>query len=314
MSKHSAKLPLGGDASFTNAVLAAILNTLALERLEHNLMRGGHGRGEHVFGGEVLAQALVAARMAIEEDIPLHSMHGYFLRLGDYSKPAVFDVDRIRDGRSFSTRRVKAIQSGKAILNLACSFHRDELGYEHQDSMPSATDPQKLPSHDEIMSAELGGEQALDEHGYGHRFQAIDVRNAGEYIAEDGKLCGRHWMRVRESLPDDRFLHAVLLAYISDMEFLDLLLSEKGEESSQYHSQLGADKHFENTQCFSLDHALWFHRDFRVDEWLLFDKEAVSAQNSRGLVRGRFFNADGVLVASVAQECLIRKIRTQDSV
>ena len=267
-----------------NEVLAGILDTLALERLEHNLMRGGHGHGEHVFGGEVLAQALVAARQTLDED-------------------------RIRNGRSFTTRRVKAIQDGEAILNLACSFHRDERGFEHAQAMPAAPLPEELGSVADAMREQLGGDQALRENGYAYRFEALEMRPAGDRIAEDGRLCGLHWVRVCEHLPDERFLHAVLLAYISDMEFLDLLLSDCASQAPNFSSAHSA-MTFENMQCFSLDHALWFHRDFRVDDWLLFDKEAVSAQNSRGLVRGRFFNRDGQLVASVVQECLIRRLHS----
>ncbi|MBF2755281.1 MAG: acyl-CoA thioesterase II [Gammaproteobacteria bacterium AqS3] len=286
-----------------------MLKVLDLERLESNLYRGDHGLGTHVFGGESLGQGLVSAAHTVGEGYHLHSMHGYFLRLGDHTRPVVFDVDRIRNGRSFITRRVKAIQQGEAILNLACSFHIDEPGLEHADTPPDVPRPETLPRYP--SEAMLREAESRGELGYLYRFEAFDTRHVKSWQTEAGNWCGAHWVRVNEALPDNRALHAILLAYLSDMEFLDLIMEEDIRDTPGYGGGFG-DPDVER-QWYSLDHSLWFHRPFRVDEWLLFEKESVSAQGARGLVRGRFFNRDGVLVASAVQECLTRQLQPQPS-
>ena len=277
-----------------------LLSVLALERIEENIYRGHHPRGglARTFGGQTAAQALVAATRTVAPDRPIHSLHSYFLRPGDPTLPTVFQVDRIRDGGSFSTRRVHGIQHGKAIYSFAASFQRLEEGFDHQDQMPEVPAPETLPTFTEALS------------GYAERVpvsaalsSTIDVRaiDAHPFAQRDvgPRAEARHrvWMRAAGSLPDDPVLHHAMVAYMSDVTLLHPVLARHGV-SFTLDPIMGA----------SLDHALWFQRSLRADEWLLYDAVSPSAIGGRGLAMGRLFSADGRLVAAVVQEGLVRPV------
>lgn len=285
-------------------VLSELIELLKLERIEENLFRGpsqdlGWGR---VFGGQVVGQALSAADQTVPDDRRVHSMHAYFLRPGDASKPIVFHVDPIRDGRSFTTRRVVAVQNGRPILNLAASFQMDEEGLDHQDEAPVVRPPEELLSQRDraLKSIERIPERM---RAMATADRPIEVRFVtGQNPFDPAVLPPKRqvWFRTRGKLPDDDALHRYLLAYTSDYSFLTT--------SMQPH---GVDWLTPGFQVASIDHAMWFHRPFRMDEWLLHDIESPSAQGSRGLVRGRFFDQQGRLVASTVQEGLIRDRRAR---
>lgn len=282
-------------------VLEELVALLGLEKLEHNLFRGQSqdlGWGT-VFGGQVLGQALSAAAQTVPPDRPVHSLHAYFLRPGDVKAPIVYEVDRIRDGSSFTTRRVVAIQNGHAIFHLAASFQIDEGGYEHQDAMPDAPSPESLATEQaryEGVAARLPPflrEQVLAERPF-------DIRRddpLGDAFrpapAPPQRLA---WMRTIARLPDDPSLHRCLLAYASDFAFLTTALLPHGVSWLSPKMQIA-----------SLDHVMWFHQPFRADEWLLHVIDSPKASGARGLVRGRVFAQDGRLVASTAQEGLLRR-------
>ena len=294
-----------GAAGWKNAgvtkALDDLLDILDLEAIEVNLFRGRspEDRRQRVFGGQVAGQALVAAGRTVDVDRSVHSLHAYFLRPGDPNVPILYEVDRIRDGRSFTTRRVIAIQHGQAIFNLSASFHVHEEGYEHQFPMPDAPDPDPLPTLQERMkplAKELGE--------WWSRPRAIDIR----YVEEPRQMSTaprpprqRVWFRADGHLPDDPMLHAVVVAYASDMTLLDSVYLPHGV-GWEAAGMLGA----------SLDHAMWFHQPFRADDWLLYDQESPTAWGARGLARGTIFRADGALAVSVVQEGLLRP--TQKSV
>jgi acyl-CoA thioesterase-2 len=283
-------------------VLNELIELLALERLEENLFRGqsqdlGWGR---VFGGQVLGQALSAAVQTVPEGRFAHSLHAYFLRPGAVDRPIVYDVDRIRDGGSFTTRRVVAIQNGKAILNMSASFQIMEDGFDHQSTMPEAPGPDGIASEQELSHrvADLIPEP-MRERVLADR--PIELRPVDPYNPLRPRPRGtdrKVWYRASDTLPDDPALHQYLLAYASDFQFMGT--------SMQPH---GVSWLTPGMQVASLDHSMWFHRPFRMDEWLLYDIESPSASGARGLVRGAFYTADGVLVASTAQEGLIRDRR-----
>jgi len=292
-------------------VLQELLEILKLERIEENIFRGqsqnlGWGR---VFGGQVLGQALSAAEQTVPSDRPAHSMHGYFMRPADAEKPIVYTVDPIRDGRSFTTRRVVAVQDGKAVFNLAASFQISEPGFDHQGSeMPEVEGPDGLRSERELGQAYLKKLPAaiLERVPKGIRERAVAERPI-EIRAlkpvdpmKPGVRPPRRqvWFRTNDTLPDDPSVHQHLLAYASDFQFLVTAMQPHGVTWLT-----------PGIQSASLDHAMWFHRPFRMDEWLLYDIESPSACGARGLVRGRFFNQEGVLVASTMQEGLIRDHR-----
>ncbi len=281
-------------------ILNELVSLLGLERFEENLFRGesrdlGWGR---LFGGQVLGQALSAAAQTVPEDRHVHSMHGYFLRTGRVDRPVVYDVDRIRDGRSFTTRRVVAIQGGVAIFNLSASFQIVEDGFEHQDEMPYT------PGFDELLSERQLVERIADRIPppileIATRDRPIEIRPADPVNPLEPSVRGPQllaWYRACGELPDDPALHRYLLAYASDFNFLGCALQPHGV------SWLSP-----GMQVASVDHAMWFHRPFRMDDWLLHVVESPSASGARGLVRGRFFNRDGTLVATTAQEGLIRQ-------
>jgi acyl-CoA thioesterase-2 len=284
-----------------SGVLDRLVALLALEKIEANLFRGQSqdlGWGT-VFGGQVLGQALSAAAQTVPGDRHVHSLHAYFLRPGDVSRPIVYDVDRIRDGGSFTTRRVVAIQNGHAIFNLAASFQIDEAGFEHQDAMPAAPPPESLPTEQEryaSIAARLPPfmrEQALAEKPFDIRRDDAVGDAFKPALAPPLRMA---WMRTNGRLADDPSLHRCLLAYASDFAFLTTALLPHGVSWMSPKLQIA-----------SLDHVMWFHQPFRVDEWLLHVMDSPKAHGARGLVRGRVFAADGRLVASTSQEGLLRR-------
>ena len=273
---------------------------LDLEPIEVNVFRGRSpdDKRQRVFGGQVAGQALVAAGRTVDPGRPVHSLHAYFLRPGDPSVPILYEVDRIRDGRSFTTRRVVAIQHGQAIFNLAASFHVAEEGFDHQLPMPEAPPPEGLPTFAERLAPvrELVGEWYT-------RPQPIDLRHVGAPPHASGggdprPPCQQVWFRADGTLPDDPLLHACVVTFASDMTLLDSILLAHGT-SWLDPGLMGA----------SLDHAMWFHRPFRADEWLLYDQESASASGARGLGQGRIYRRDGVHAVSVVQEGLFRRRR-----
>jgi len=282
-------------------VLERLVERLALERIEDNLFRGQSqdlGWGQ-VFGGQVLGQALSAAGQTVPNDRHVHSLHGYFLRTGDASAPIVYDVDRIRDGRSFTTRRVVAIQHGRVIFNLSASFQGEEEGFDHADEMPAnLPGPDGLKTEAERWQAalhripEFFRERAVAERPI--ELRTIDpVDPLNPEVADAGHAV---WMRAAGELPDDPALHRHLLAYSSDFALLTTSLRP--------HAATWASP---KMQVASLDHAMWFHRPFRMDEWLLYVIGSPSASGARGFTQVHFFTRDGRLVASTAQEGLIRR-------
>ena len=278
--------------------LDQLLSLLDLEQIEVNIFRGRSPDEtvQRVFGGQVAGQALVAAGRAVPEERPVHSLHAYFIRPGDPTVPLIYNVDRMRDGRSFTTRRVTAIQNGKVIFALSASFHRNEDGFAHSAPMPVVPAPEELRSNVERIAEAIG--EDLPPH---FRDSPIDLRSVGPTsidvfndpsLRPDSNLV---WLRVTEALPDDPLLHVCLMTYASDLTLLDTVLLKHG--ASWY------DGH---TSGASLDHAMWFHRPFRADQWLLYAQETPSAFGGRGLARGQVFTADGDLVVSVVQEGLVR--------
>jgi len=276
--------------------LDKLLELLDLEQIEQNIFRGRSPdeRVQRVFGGQVAGQALVAAGRTVPEDRPVHSLHAYFIRPGDPAVPLVYTVDRVRDGRSFTTRRVTAVQHGKAIFTLSASFHHPEPGLEHAMPMPSVPAPEELRTDAERIAEALG--QPLPAS---FTDSPIDLRSVGPLSMEVDKdpslYTGRHlvWLRVKERLPDDPLLHVCLMTYASDLTLLETVLLEHGVGWLDWS---GA----------SLDHAMWFHRPFRADQWLLYAQESPVAAGGRGLARGEVFTAEGELVVSVVQEGLVR--------
>ena len=280
--------------------LGEVLGLLDLERIELDLFRGRQPlvSGQRVFGGQVAAQALVAAARTVPEDRPVHSLHAYFLRPGDPSVPIVYEVDRIRDGRSFTTRRVVAVQHGRAIFNLQASFHLREEGFSHQDPMPSVPTAESLPRLQEHLRP-LGDD--LPE--YYRRPRPLDLRYVGEpplVARRRGETSDRTtvWMRADGRMPDDPVLHVCVVAYASDITLLETTVRVHGL-SWGTGDVAGA----------SLDHAMWFHEPFRADEWWLYDQQAPWTGSGRGLARGGIWAADGRRVASVVQEGLVRRAR-----
>ncbi len=279
------------------AAVAGLIALLDLERLEDNLFRGVSPENStmRVFGGQVAAQALTAAGRTVPEDRRVHSLHAYFLRPGDPSVPIVFDVDRTRDGRSFTTRRVVAIQHGKAIFTLSSSFQVDQGGVDHGDPMPAVPDPETLPTFSQRAAA-ASAPMAV----FNRMPRPFDMRYVNDppwQVGAEPKAEARNqvWFRSFDSLPDDQLLHVCMLAYLSDLTLLDSILATHGLGGS-----------WGNLKLASLDHAMWFHRPIRVDEWVLYDTHSPSASGSRGLASGHFFAADGAMLATVVQEGLIR--------
>jgi acyl-CoA thioesterase-2 len=276
-----------------------LVELLDIETIDLNLFRGRQPKTEmqRVFGGQVAAQALVAAARTSPEDMQVHSMHSYFLRPGDTAVPIVYDVDRVRDGRSFATRRVLARQHGRPIYGLTASFQVTEDGFEHQDSMPEVPSPEDAFDVSKAMAA--ADSERRDE--WIREWAALDLRHAGDSRPggaledPDRPARVRYWIRVAGRLPDDTLTHRAALTYISDMTLLGATLVPYGLHPRG-----------RGVQAASLDHTVWFHRPFRADEWLLYDQSSPTASGGRGLALGRLFTPDGRMIASVAQEGLIR--------
>ncbi len=281
-----------------STAVQTMLDVLNLEQLEVNLFRGRspQDRWQRVFGGQVIGQALVAASRTVEGRPP-HSVHAYFLVGGDPKVPIIYEVDRIRDGKSFTTRRVVAIQHGQAIFTLMVSFHNDEAGLTHQAPMPQVPPPEDLPSEAQIKATILPTmPEAVRRYYESERPIELRPVQYDRYLGkkyEDGKF--NVWIRATGKLPDDPAIHQCVLAYASDMSLLDTALVPHGR--SLFEKQfMGA----------SLDHALYLHRPFRADDWLLYAQETPTMTGSRGFARGLIYTRDGSLVASVAQEGLVR--------
>jgi acyl-CoA thioesterase-2 len=279
--------------------LDQLLAILDIETLERNLFRGLSPQvgWQRVFGGQVIGQALVAAGRTVE-DRPAHSLHAYFLRAGDPQVPIIYDVDRIRDGKSFSTRRVVAIQHGEAIFSMAVSFHRPEPGLEHQLPMPEVPPPEELPSEAELKER-LIGRLPPQVKAYWERERPIEIRpiDLSRYLAPEKRAPSQLlWIRANGTLSDDLALNQCVLAYASDFTLLDTALIAHGRFA------------FDPTLMLaSLDHAIWFHRGFRADDWLLYAQDSPSSAGGRAFCRGTLFARDGRLVASTAQEGLVRE-------
>ena len=277
--------------------LNQLLELLDLEQIEVNIFRGRSPdeRRQRVFGGQVAGQALVTASRTVPTDRPVHSLHSYFIRPGDPAVPIVYTVDRVRDGRSFTTRRVSAIQHGRVIFALSASFHHPEPGPVHADPMPDAPPPEAVERTSDRLARVLSEPHALL---YEH---PIDIRSIGPLSIEAQRDPPRPttrnliWLRVDAELPDDPLLHVCLITYASDMTLLDSVLTGHGL------SWLDG-----RTSGASLDHAMWFHRPFRADRWLLYAQDSPVAHGGRGLAHGEVFTAEGELVVSVMQEGLIR--------
>ncbi len=277
--------------------LDELLDLLDLEQIEVDIFRGRSPdeRRQRVFGGQVAGQALVAAGRTVPADRPVHSLHAYFIRPGDPAVPLVYTVERLRDGRSFTTRRVSAIQHGRAIFAMSASFQHPEPGPEHADPMPDVPPPEAVERNSDRLARLFGEVPApLDRSPF-------DLRSVGPLSVEaelDPALRTTRnlvWLRVDGNLPDDPLLHVCLMTYASDMTLLDTVLLGHGL------SWLDG-----RTTGASLDHAMWFHREFRADRWLLYAQDSPVASGARGLARGEVFTASGQLVVSVVQEGLIR--------
>ncbi|MDQ8698625.1 acyl-CoA thioesterase II [Hyphomicrobium sp. LHD-15] len=287
----------------TCRALAGLLDVLDLEPLELNLFRGTTPQvgWQRVYGGQVLGQALVAAGRTVDEPRAVHSLHGDFLLAGDPAHPILYEVERTRDGGSFTTRRVKAIQRGQAIFTMSVSFHKHEEGFEHALEMPEVPPPEELPSAGELM-VRLIDTLPKNMQSYWKRENPIELRpvDVSRYLGREPHPPRQNiWLRANGPLPDDFRLHQCVLAYASDFTLLDTALIAHGKLLFDADIQLA-----------SLDHAIWFHRPFRADEWLLYSQDSPNASGARGFCRGSFFTRDGELVASTAQEGLIRKRET----
>jgi acyl-CoA thioesterase-2 len=278
------------------AAVDGLVQLLDLEQLAPDRYRGRSPRShwQRVFGGQVAGQALVAAGRTVEPERRVHSLHSYFIRPGDPAIPIVYDVDRVRDGRSFTTRRVVAVQHERPIFTLSASFQLDQPGVDHQSPMPDVPDPEAVPTLDERLA---GADEAVGSV-YRALPRPIDLRYVDPppweqraHGPRDG--LSRVWMRADGVLPDDPLLHVCVLTYASDLTLLGSVLAPH----TRHMGQVG---------LASLDHAMWFHRPFRGDEWLLYECRSPTASGSRGLATGRFFTRDGRLAATAVQEGLVR--------
>lgn len=281
------------------SALDLLVELLDLEQLEHNLFRGSSPKygWQRVYGGQVLGQALVAAGRTVESDRLAHSLHAYFLIGGDPGFPIVYEVERIRDGGSFTTRRVRAIQHGRPIFAMSVSFHKAEEGYDHHGRMPDVPPPESLPSEQQLR-ARLLTHLPANMRSYWEHERPIEMRptDVTRYLDRARREPVQSiWLRANGKLPDDAILHQGVLAYASDFTLLDTALIAHGKLLFDTDIQLA-----------SLDHAMWMHRPFRVDDWLLYVQDSPSAAGARGFCRGSLFTRDGVLIASTTQEGLVR--------
>ena len=286
------------------SAIQELIEILNLEPLELNLFRGRspQSRWQRVFGGQVVAQALVAACRTVDDVTtrPPHSLHAYFMLGGDPKVPIIYEVDRIRDGKSFTTRNVVDIQHGRAIYSMSVSFHVHEEGLSHQFPMPNVPQPDALPDETELKER-IWPRMPEPVRRYYERERPIELRPVeyGRYLGETWNDGHFHvWMRATGTLPNEPAIHQCVLAYASDMMLLDAALIPHGRSVFS-----------EDIMAASLDHALWFHRPFRADAWLLYAQDSPNLSDSRGFSRGLIFASDGTLVASVAQEGLLRQRR-----
>lgn len=279
--------------------LNKVIETLDLEEIElnHYLATSPNEGWQRVYGGQVIGQALVAASRTVSTDRSAHSLHGYFLRAGDTEIPILYKVDRIRDGKSFTTRRVVAVQRGQAIFTMSISFQVDEAGLNHQFDMPDVPLPDTLSTDEEIrqQQAKSWPAEFQDSFSGSSAIQVKPIDPVDMLHPEPAPPIQRCWMRCGEKLPDDPRIHQCVLAYLSDWSLLDTATRPHAVSFMQ-----------ENVQVASLDHAMWFHRPFRADEWLLYDQDSPSANGARGFNRGLIYNLAGELVASTTQEGLVR--------
>lgn len=285
------------DQPASEAMVAELLELFRLERIEDNLFRGPSREvgGKRVFGGQVLGQALTAASLTVEGRVA-HSLHAYFLRAGDPEVPIVYDVDRSRDGRSFTNRRVVAIQHGRPILNMAASFQVPEEGLEHQDEMPEVPAPEDLsPWHVDLTKCRKLTDKVrrLIDHQRPFEFRPVEPVDVLQPRARPARQC--IWFRTVAPVPENDHLNRCMLAYVSDYNLLPTTARPHGVSLLQ-----------ENLQMASLDHGMWFHRAARIDDWMLYAIDSPSASGARGFARGSIFRRDGVLVASTAQEGVVR--------
>ena len=279
--------------------LESLLELLDLEPLEHNLFRGPSPKygWQRVYGGQVLGQAMAAAGRTVEADRLAHSLHAYFLIGGDPGTPIIYEVERIRDGGSFTTRRVRAIQHGRPIFAMSVSFHKPEPGYDHHSTMPSVPPPEELPNEQELRDRLM---EHLPENmrSYWEHERPIEMRptDISRYLERSKREPAQSiWLRANGPLPDDPRLHQAVLAYASDFTLLDTALIAHGKLLFDTDIQLA-----------SLDHAMWLHRPFRLDDWVLYVQDSPSAFNARGFCRGSLYSRDGTLIASTTQEGLVR--------
>jgi acyl-CoA thioesterase-2 len=287
----------GNNGSVGQDAVDGLVRLLDLEQIEQDIFRGTsiRTRWQRVFGGQVAGQALVAAGRTVAPYRQVHSLHSYFVRPGDPTVPIVYEVDRVRDGRSFSTRRVIAVQHGETIFSLSASFQLEQDGIDHQSPMPDAPDPETLPP---LVNRYGDTPQAAEF--YRAMPKPIDLRYVDDPPWKQhakGPRAGmsRVWMRADGKLPDDPLLHVCVLTYASDMTLLDSVLVRHGLAPG-----------LDDLSMASLDHAMWFERPFRADEWLLYAASSPSASGGRGLAAGRFYTRDGRQVCSVVQEGMIR--------
>lgn len=280
-----------------------LVAALKLEKLEENLFRGPRASigWQRVFGGQVLGQALSAACQTVDPARGIHSLHGYFLLAGDPAHEIIYDVERIRDGGSFTTRRVKAIQHGGVIFIMSASFHRAEEGFEHQTCMPEVPAPETLAGVAELMDR-FKAQVPEKTRAFWQRENPVEMRltDTARYTdSKRGPAAQAIWIRANGSLPDDPVIHRAFLAYASDFTLLDTALIPHGRVLFDPELQLA-----------SLDHAMWFHRSFRADDWLLYVQDSPTAGGARGFCRGTIYGRNGKLVASTVQEGLMRKRAT----
>ncbi|WP_299491798.1 acyl-CoA thioesterase II [uncultured Shewanella sp.] len=280
-------------------VLSELLSLLSLERLEEGLFRGqsldlGFG---HVFGGQVMGQALSAAKQTLKTNRQVHSLHSYFLRPGDEHLPIIYDVEIIRDGGSFSARRVKAIQKGRPIFYMTCSFQEPEVGFEHQDTMPNIPGPETLLNKQDLaqkLKAQLP--QSVFDHLMAESPLEMRLLEPMNDMTSDKKPAKRYvWLKAKGKMPTDPCLQDYLLAYASDFNFLVTALQPHGKSFLT-----------PGIKMATIDHAMWFHRSFDLSDWVLYSVDSPNACGGRGLVKGQFFNQQGELLASATQEGLIR--------
>jgi len=291
-------MPHNDNSTFS--AMDGLLATLDLEKLEENLFRGKSPKAgwQRVFGGQVIAQALVAAQRTVDEGRFAHSLHAYFLRPGDPTVPIVYQVERMRDGYSFTTRSVVAVQHGHPIFTMTASFQVDEPGFDHQIAMPDVPPPEQLLGEEEFQAQVLPHAPDAIRRYWGQK-RPIEVRPTSlrHYMTREKLDPEQHvWARTTGPVPADRGVQAAILAYLSDMTLLDTSLYAHGATIFD-----------PNIQVASIDHAMWFHRPTDFEDWLLYTQDSPNAGGARGMTRGSLFTRSGVLVASVAQEGLIRK-------